>query len=447
MGYEALTTAETGQGKFVTAELMAKVKGNFDYFYGLAGGSQGPQVLNGSFEIDSDSDGNPDSWTITDYAGGSHALYTTSPAHGAQALSFVHPGGASNGGGHAESDYIECSQLTTLAIAFILWATAAGMKIQVNALFYTAAKIYVSTTSIYSSTSNPTSATAYIYSFTPPSTARYMKIQLIGGYTDTDVAGTCYFDDVRLNGNPVADLSVSEAKLAASAVSQAKLKTSSGEVSASATGNLTLPGGEYGFYPQTKCTSYVSGGAQAMIVLVGSTFTYATYIGVSIEGEATIYAKQRYVTSSGEVFWVFLLRDRTTGKVISSYAAPDHPCFGNGGKPDVVPHPFPGYDVSKHEILVINPTADELATIDKACDVEDEAKPDRSRLDVILNDYDHDTDAKGLAWPTEAVTVGLPKGHDWQKAAEGTAVEPIKKVIPQPEGVKLAGLVAKKKAK
>lgn len=457
MGYEALTTAETGQGKFVTAELMAKVKGNFDYFYGLAGGSQGPQVLNGSFEIDSDSDGNPDSWTITDYAGGSHALYTTSPAHGAQALSFVHPGGASNGGGHAESDYIECSQLTTLAIAFILWATAAGMKIQVNALFYTAAKIYVSTTSIYSSTSNPTSATAYIYSFTPPSTARYMKIQLIGGYTDTDVAGTCYFDDVRLNGNPVADLSVSEAKLAASAVSQAKLKTSSGEVSTSVTANLTLPGGKYGFYPQTGVSAWTAGVVSIYLGLYSGTAVYSTNIGFLIEDTATAKAQQTYVTSSGEVFWLYLLRARATGKTISRFASPDHPCMGNGGKPLLKPHPFPDYDGTKHEIIVINPTAEQVKEIEAAM-IRGEEEPDVDFLAALDKLFDVDEGAK-VSWPEKAATVGVLRYQDsdgnWQKASpdalrrqpDGTPIEVLKKAIPRPEGVKLAGLVAKAVAK
>jgi hypothetical protein len=446
--YSALTTAEVSQEAPASTELMTKVKGNFDYLYASFARAQGPQIINGSFELDSDADGQPDNWTCEEYAGGTIALETTDPAHGAKALKFIHPGGASNGGGYADTDYIEISELTVLAIGFIHWATAAGMKNKVQARYFTKAKIELSPGSpvdIYNSTSNPTSETAFIYSFTPPATARYMKVRLIGGYTDTDVAGTAYFDDVRLNGNPVADLSVSEAKLAARAVAQAKLKTSSGEVTTTSTvgEHLTMPGGEYGFWPLFKAGGAgYSVTAQLITALIVGT-SYVTNIYMLVSGN-TGYCKQRYVTSSGEVFWVFLLKDKSTGAVLASYAAPDHPCFGNGGKPAVTPHPFGNYDPKKHEIVVINPTIEELAAIDRACDVEDEATPDRSRLDVILNDYDHDTDAKGLEWPTEAVTVGLPKGHDWKRAADGTDVTPIKKVIPRPEGVKLAGLVAKK---
>lgn len=249
------------------------------------------------------------------------------------------------------------------------------------------------------------------------------------------------------SGATAPEWKTSSSAPADASVSQAKLKTSSGEVSASATGNLTLPGGEYGFYPQTKCTRYASGANQAVIVRVSAAFSYATYIGITVEGEATIYAKQRYVTSSGEVFWVFLLRDRTTGKVISSYAAPDHPCFGNGGKPALVQHPFGSYDPEKHEVIVINPTLKQLEDLDARCEVEDENKPHRSRLDVILNDYDCVEDAEAL-WPDKAITVGLPRGYDWQMAAtKGEDVVPVKKVIQKPSYIKMARLSEKKVVK
>jgi hypothetical protein len=79
--------------------------------------------------------------------------------------------------------------------------------------------------------------------------------------------------------------------------------------------------------------------------------------------------------------------------------------------------------------------------------VEDENKPHRSRLDVILNDYDCVEDAEAL-WPDKAITVGLPRGYDWQMAAtKGEDVVPVKKVIQKPSYIKMARLSEKKVVK
>jgi len=56
-----------------------------------------------------------------------------------------------------------------------------------------------------------------------------------------------------------------------------------------------------------------------------------------------LYAQCRYVTSSGTEYWVFALYDKQQHKILASYAAPDHPCYGNGGDENAVPHPFPDY--------------------------------------------------------------------------------------------------------
>ena len=71
------------------------------------------------------------------------------------------------------------------------------------------------------------------------------------------------------------------------------------------------------------------------------------------DGGATIYARQRYVTASGEDMWIFLLVDKNTKEIIGAYQAPDHPAYGNGGDFDKVPHPFVGYDSNTQEIILI----------------------------------------------------------------------------------------------
>jgi hypothetical protein len=144
----------------------------------------------------------------------------------------------------------------------------------------------------------------------------------------------------------------------------------------------------------------------------------------------TIYAQQRYVTASGEVFWIFILRDKITKQIISMWQAPDHPCFGNGGKPLLMPHPFGSYDLTKHEIIVINPTETELQKMREKI-IQPEDKPDKDLLEIILEEYEINETSKP-EWPTKEVTVGLPP--DWDEAWQtGQSVISIKKIIPKPD--------------
>lgn len=219
-------------------------------------------------------------------------------------------------------------------------------------------------------------------------------------------------------------------------VSQAKLKTSTGSVSMvqGTLVNLTLPGGEYGFYPQVKgvLTEVATVKVTAQIASALPVNSYVTNIAVSSDTQySAVYAQQRYVTSSGEVHWVFILRDKATKKILSMYQAPDHPCFGNGGKPLLVPHPFGDYNPEKHEIIVINPSDEDVFNMQDAC-IMPEDKPDRDILEVITEDYEIDEDPK-TEWPKKEITVGLPKNIDWKRMPEGSKVVPVKKRIPQPD--------------
>jgi len=216
-------------------------------------------------------------------------------------------------------------------------------------------------------------------------------------------------------------------------ITQSKLKTSQGSVST--TGNAwvmsVLPGGEYGFYPQFK-VSIESTSGQAYFLYSGigtKTTSYASLLSWNAVAN-TLYAQQRYVTSSGEVFWIFILRDKITKDIISMYQAPDHPCFGNGGKPLLVPHPFGSYDPETQEIVVINPTHEEVENMKKEGE-RGEDEPDKDLLEVIMENYDID-EVSEPAWPSIPVTVGLPK--DYEMKAMGEEVIPIKKVIPRPAG-------------
>jgi len=218
-------------------------------------------------------------------------------------------------------------------------------------------------------------------------------------------------------------------------ISQGNLKSTVGSVNSGTSASYvkrTLPGGEYGFYPQIKVVNFGTL-ADVHISATGAgvnTTVYVTNIDLKTSGGHNLYVRQRYITASGEVFWIFLLRDKITKKVYSGWQGPDHPCMGNSGKPLLVQHPFPGYDSDRCEIVVINPTKGELAEM-RLKTVQQEGKADKDLLEVILEDYEIDEDSRPK-WPDKEVTIGLPPKWDdaWHT---GKAVEPIKKVIPKPD--------------
>jgi hypothetical protein len=248
-------------------------------------------------------------------------------------------------------------------------------------------------------------------------------------------------------------------------VAQAKLKTSQGSVSIQNDNAsvwtwslLILPGGEYGFYPQLKTSNVVADSAASIAfksstVSVIETTTYTSYIYLGIFRTAHnsgyyTYAQQRYVTASGEIHWIFILRDKITKNILSMYQAPDHPCFGNGGKPLLAPHPFGSYDETKHEIIVINPSFAEIEQMEMETIVNDETKPDKDLLEVITENYEIDENSNP-AWPTKPVTVGLPKHIikegkkilvDYRFMHKEPVVEPLRKVIPKPDYIKVKTL-------
>jgi len=250
---------------------------------------------------------------------------------------------------------------------------------------------------------------------------------------------------------------VDQAAIGASAVGQGELKTTTVEVSqaAGAQANHTVTGaGSYAFWPQVKETldTPVSGiKVLGTDTQVGSTYITNVFMNALGASSGSLYARFRYVQASGEVFWLFVLREKDTKKIITSSAAPDHCCFGNGGKPALVPHPFNGVferDGKQYmpgicfndeqerevEIIVINPTKKNIVRMKTEAIESDEDKQDRSFLQVFLEDYEVD-DSVEPNWPSEPVTVGLP-----DDAVVGKKATPIKKVIAQPDMVKTAAL-------
>ena len=127
----------------------------------------------------------------------------------------------------------------------------------------------------------------------------------------------------------------------AAAVAQSELKTTTGTVSAApivgAGTNLTLPGGEYGFYPRIR--SSVSNTWRHQISFDTSNTSYVTNIYVENSGGTgpTAYVIQRYIQASppydlgdGAIGLFVFAHLRPDGTIDAVYAAQDPPWALNG---------------------------------------------------------------------------------------------------------------------
>jgi hypothetical protein len=254
-----------------------------------------------------------------------------------------------------------------------------------------------------------------------------------------------------------------QTKIAASAVGQEELKTSSGSVSVSSQpfGIMqTLPGGNYGYYPTIKISSAAYYTIAKMTNDNGTnSLSYIPTIALGQAGGVGIsYAQQYYVTASGEIHWLFMLMDRSTGKQIATWQCTDHPCFGARG----ISHPFLDYDPDKHEILVVAPDLMDVHDIMLACIpaagggymdadlltrggvAEDWSRPEIDFMEVFFDKFDV-LESQQTNWPDTEITIGLPRIHngelvtDWRfmprygRDGQPLRVDPVKAVIPRPD--------------
>jgi len=248
-----------------------------------------------------------------------------------------------------------------------------------------------------------------------------------------------------LDGHDHDNINSKSVALGDAVVTQAKLKSTtqsqSFDMSEGTHHKFTLTGGEYCFRPTIK-------GEDGWVMLddadcvIGAAYTTIIQLyNANAALKRFGYVLHRYIQASGEVYWIFILRDKETKKIVGVSCAPDHPCMGNGGKPLLMPHPFTEFDPENQEIIVINPSQEEIREMKQKCIVDDEEKPNKDLSELFIPERDEQgikiadpiyiiDEESESDWPTIPVTVGLPP--DWQEAyLERRPVTPIKKVIPK----------------
>lgn len=162
------------------------------------------EIHNGSFEIDSDSDGVPDGWERGFFPGGSGGYDDGDSAHGARSYRFVHPGGPGNGGGYLESGFFPASALFFPPVRFACKASNPATGVACVVRFHDRARAPLGEREVYFSVSNP-AAWGLVVVADPggvPAGTRYARVRLVGGTSGADAAGTVWFDAVGVEGAP-----------------------------------------------------------------------------------------------------------------------------------------------------------------------------------------------------------------------------------------------------
>lgn len=191
-----ITLPTITQDKALDVDYYSLIKSDLDDHETRLSDLVSGQIPNGSFEsYNPVSPYDPTNWTWSaSGSGGTRGTHATGSAHGARRAWITHPGGAGNGGGYYESDYTPCEESSLFGLHWNHYATVAGMNNLVEVRWYDKDKVYLSTTTPYDSTANPTTNTPMLAIHSPPSNARFFKVRAWGGKTGVDTGGTAYYD-------------------------------------------------------------------------------------------------------------------------------------------------------------------------------------------------------------------------------------------------------------
>jgi len=162
----------------------------------LTSSSDSGLIPNGSFETDANSDGIPDGWTNSDESGATNAIDNTKQTDGVNSFKFSSTG--VGGGSLITDDFFPVNDADNLIVQFDVEASDATVHNTVEVLWYDAAQSSISTSAAYDSTSNPTTFTNQTIEVTPPSGARFAKLNIIGIDPDTPKTADTWYDKVKV---------------------------------------------------------------------------------------------------------------------------------------------------------------------------------------------------------------------------------------------------------
>ena len=210
----------------------------------------GDKPTNGSFEIDTDSDGVPDNWTIAAFTGGIIEIDSTSSTHGTNSLKFT--SGGVNGAGSATTDeFYEVEANKEIGVRFSLISDDVDTLNKVEVYWYDTSQVFISSTAVYNEgAANPTTWTRKAYNAVSPSTARFAKIVVTGVDAASTTFSTTRFDNVELDttysGSPELPQLLGNAQVKAISYNAQTVDediTIPGTVNASSAGPITISSG------------------------------------------------------------------------------------------------------------------------------------------------------------------------------------------------------------
>ena len=207
MAFTAITKPTVGEATKKTAFADAVID-NLSDLNGRSS-SGGSSIPNAGFDTDTDADGTPDSWTVTD-TGGSHTIEdddNTEQARGTSAFQFAYPASSSGGGYIETTDQIDVAAGEWLKIAWkMLGTSATGAKHILRFYWFTWDGSACSTASVdaYTGTFNPTAWTQFYTETIAPTDAKFFKVRFILSDTSATPSGTgsIALDDVRMVDGP-----------------------------------------------------------------------------------------------------------------------------------------------------------------------------------------------------------------------------------------------------
>jgi len=172
-----------------------------------------PNVVNGSFELDTNTTIQPTGWLFTPGTGGSGQVTTGQYNDGSQSYLAVQGSTAGNtagilGGPYNQStlsqQYYVISPSKNYTIQFMIMCNRVDISNQMFVSYYTNTQSFITSISVYNVGSGgaPTSWEALSYVITPPSNAYYMTISFNLGYNNASppgATGNIWIDGVSLS--------------------------------------------------------------------------------------------------------------------------------------------------------------------------------------------------------------------------------------------------------